>query len=177
MGKTRPAINLSKMDGYYKFVWNKKVHSVVTVTGEDATLDILEQDDTQERRIIETGDFKETDKDILELTGKTKYQVKLSDPANPEDVAFGVVGDDSNMITFKGIYGVIFTMEKIDEDQAKSLKEAAELDKDPVDAPSNHYTLRPGHVGKLVFISGVTRTLIFHQRTIMLLMHCLNQSH
>ena len=45
-------------------------------------------------------------------------------------------------------------MELIDEAEANALKEAAEDDKDPADAPPNHYTLRPGQVGKLVFISG-----------------------
>ena len=103
---------------------------------------------------MKTGVFKETDQRIFDLTGKQNYEILMFDPSNTEDESFGVISNDCRTITLKGHHGMIFTMELIDETEAKGLKDAAENDKDPADAPPSHYTLRPGHVGKLVFISG-----------------------
>ena len=82
----------------------------------------------------------------------------MSNPSNDEDEAFGVISEDKKKIKVKGTYGIIFNLvdsiEWMDESEAKALREEAENDADPADAPTNHYTLRPGHAGKLVWISG-----------------------
>jgi len=145
------------LDGIYKTLFNGKVYAVVTVKGEDVTLGGLDNDDTEkkeDKRILKTGVFKETDKRIFDLTGQRNYEMHMINPSNTEDESFGVISNDYRKITCKNRYGIIFTMERIDETEAKVLKEAAENAKDPADAPPNHYTLRPGHIGKLVFISG-----------------------
>jgi len=142
------------LDGIYKQVFNGKVIAIVTVKGEDATMDVIVNDDPEEIRIAKKVDFKETDKKIFDLTGKESYDLCVTDPTKPEDELFGVVNEDGKVVTFMARFGFVFTLELIEEAEAKALKDAAENDKDPVDAPPNHYTLRPGHVGKFVFISG-----------------------
>ena len=103
---------------------------------------------------MKTGVFKETDQRIFDLTGKQNYEILMFDPSNTKDESFGVVSNNGRTIIVKGHHGMIFTLELIDETEAKGLKDASENEKDPADAPPNHYTLRPGHVGKFVWISG-----------------------
>ena len=144
------------LDGNYKIVFGGRVCYIASLKGENVTLDNLDDDDIEkrlEKRIVKNGVFKETDQKIADLTGKQNYEVHIFYPLNIKDESFGVVSDDRRIITCKG-RRTIFTMKLIDEAEANALKEAAENDKDPADAPPNHYTLRPGHVGKLVFISG-----------------------
>ena len=45
-------------------------------------------------------------------------------------------------------------MEWVDETEAENLRTAVLNEKDPAEAPSNHYTLKPGQIGKLVWIAG-----------------------
>jgi len=147
------------LDGNYKLVWKGKVSFVAAVEGEDVTLEgtTIEEDHVEKgfnKRIWKNGIFGETDEKICKSTGKSHYVVKIENPAKPEDQAFGVVSDNGKIITAKGEFGFIYTMEWIDEEEAKALKNASEDDKDPYEAPPNHYTLKPGHVGKLIWISG-----------------------
>jgi len=147
------------LDGNYKLVWNEKFYYVATVEGEDATLEgpVIQEGHVEKglnKQIWKNGIYGEADEKICEATGKSHFVLKIDNPARPEDQAFGVVSDDGKLITLKGQFGIIVTLEWIDEEEAKALKKASEDDMDPYEAPPNHYTLRPGHVGKLVWISG-----------------------
>merc|ERR550519_2752079 len=102
-------------DGIYKQVFNGKVGSIVTIKGEHVTFDLIAKDDPEEIRVAKKVDLKETDKKIFDLTGKESYDLCMTNPENPEDEMYGVVSDDSRMITFKTKYGIVFTLELIDE--------------------------------------------------------------
>jgi len=147
------------VDGSYKVIWNEQVIGVSFVEGEDAIINLHGREDDIEtglnKRIWKSGTYDKTDPKIFDATGKRNYEVRMYCPAKPEDEVFGVVSDDGKIITAKGgQFGVIFTMIWLDEEETKALKDAAEETKDPYDAPPNHYTLKPGHVGQLVWITG-----------------------
>jgi len=141
-------------DGKYKIVFNDKVYAIASVSGCNALLDNLDEEDNIEERTLKHGNFKETDPKNFNLTGKQNFEISLTDPSKPEDEEFGVLSEDFRTITFKAKLGMMYSMELIDVAEAIALKEKSDQEKDPADAPSNHYPLRPGHIGKLVFISG-----------------------
>ena len=119
------------------------------------TVEFLDDEgNVRNRMVLESGVFKEADQYINEKTGEENYNILMQDPLIAESDSFGVISDDGRVMTVKGSHGMVFTMEWVEEATAKELKEAILTEKDPADAPPNHYTLRPGQAGKLVWISG-----------------------
>ena len=51
-------------------------------------------------------------------------------------------------------FGLVVTSHWVTEEEMRALQEIAEQESDSYEAPPNHYTLRPGHFGKLIWISG-----------------------
>eukprot|EP00092_Neocalanus_flemingeri_P009390 GFUD01010104.1.p1 GENE.GFUD01010104.1~~GFUD01010104.1.p1 ORF type:complete len:351 (+),score=105.54 GFUD01010104.1:41-1093(+) len=147
------------LDGKYKITWNGKIYGIASVDGEDATLEGPEFPEDHEekginKRKLKMGNFEETDQQIYDATGKRNYEVKIINNGNPEDEGFGVVTDYGKCITVKGSFGFTYTWDWIEEEEAKSVKDDLEHDMDPYESPPNHYTLRPGHVGKFIWLSG-----------------------
>ena len=144
------------LDGSYKIICFGKIEFIAFVNGEDVILDSFDDGDHlgKNRRILKSGVFEKTDEKIFSSTGKANFNVHMHDPANTDDVSLGVVSDDGRIITFKSHHGFVFSMEWVEETEAGSIRTAALNEKDPAEAPSNHYTLKPGQAGKLVWISG-----------------------
>jgi len=142
------------LDGDYKLLFAGNLYGFANVKGENVGFLDDENENVKNKLTIKSGDFKETDPKISEKTGKSNYNVVMHDTSDAETEIFGVVSVDGKSINCRGAQGWMFTMEWIEEAEAEELKAAGENDKDPADAPSNHYTLRPGHVGKLVWVSG-----------------------
>ena len=141
------------LDGHYKAIFAGQIHSIAVLQGEHCSFESL-IDNEKQNRVCSYGDFGETDERIRTLTGKSNYNIRIQDPENSEDVSLGVVSDDGKMINCKTSFGPVYSMEKIDKTEADNIKLEAVQDTDPYDAPSHHYTPRPGEMGKLVWISG-----------------------
>lgn len=140
-------------DGDYKVVFAGKIHMFAKIVGQDVEF-LGDEGNVRNKVVLKSGEFKEADKYILETTGAKNYNILMQDPLIAESDSFGVLSDGGRMMTVKGSHGMVFTMEWVEEANAKELKEAILNEKDPADAPPNHYNLRPGQAGKLVWISG-----------------------
>eukprot|EP00091_Calanus_sinicus_P003846 TRINITY_DN14004_c0_g1_i1.p2 TRINITY_DN14004_c0_g1~~TRINITY_DN14004_c0_g1_i1.p2 ORF type:complete len:183 (-),score=74.22 TRINITY_DN14004_c0_g1_i1:599-1084(-) len=143
----------SWVDGDYKVVFHGKVHMFARIVGQEVEF-LGDEGNVRNKVVLKSGEFKEADPYILEKTGETNYNILMQDPLIAESDSFGVVSEGGRIITVKGSHGMVFTMEWVEEANAKELKEAILNEKDPADAPPNHYTLKPGQAGKMVWISG-----------------------
>jgi len=141
------------LDGNYKAVFAGQVHSIAVLQGENCSFQALIEDEKQ-NRICSHGDFGDTDEKIHTLTGKPRYNFRIIDPENSDDVSYGVVSDDGKMINCKTSFGPVFSMEFIDQTEAENIRLEALKDTDPYDAPSSQYTPKPDEMGKLIWISG-----------------------
>ena len=141
------------LDGDYKVVFHGKVHMFAKIVGQNVDL-LDDEGNLRNKVVLKSGEFGEADQYILEKTGEKNYDILMQDPLIAESDSFGVIGDGGRMMTIKGSHGMVFTMEWVEEAEAKELKDAILNEKDPADALPNHYTLRPGQAGKLVWISG-----------------------
>jgi len=144
------------LDGSYKIIFADQVNAIANVSGEEVILDTLTDDTDIEKykRTWKGGNFGPADETISKSSGKTTYNVRMIDPARPDQDSFGVVSDNGKSIACKLHHGPPFSLEWIDETEVKKIKADAEKGMDSADAPQNHYTLRPGQLGKLIWISG-----------------------
>merc|ERR1711892_239859 len=142
------------LDGNYKVLFNGKIVSFAEADGNNVAF-LDDEGNVKNKVILKTGKYKEADNNICEQTGKQHFTILMQDPLKAGSDSFGVISDDGRLMTVKGSHGMTFTMEWIDDAKAKELKDVLLNEKDPADAPPNHYTLRPGQAGKIFWISGL----------------------
>lgn len=141
------------MLGHYQVIFSGKMHMLARA--EDNTVAFLDDEGHVRNKVnVKIGEFKETDENIYEKTGKKHFNILMQDPLIAESDSYGVISEDGKVVTVKGSHGMIFTMEWVDNTKAKQLSDVLLSAKDPADAPPNHYTLRPGQTGQLFWITG-----------------------
>jgi len=141
------------LDGHYQVIFSGKMHMLAKA--EDDTVAFLDDEGNVRNKVkVKTGVFKETDEIIHEKTGRKNFNILMFDPLIAESDSYGVISDDRKVVTVKGSHGMIFSMEMVGTAKAKELNDVLLSAKDPANAPPNHYTLRPGQAGKLIWITG-----------------------
>ena len=117
----------------------------MVVNGAAATV----KDGTDFKAKITVGDFGKADPEIIKVTGQSNYNLELCINWGWETKDLGVVSEDGETITTKGIMGIATMKWATEADIA-----AMEVEGDPIEAPPGPYKLQPGKLGKLLWITG-----------------------
>ena len=99
---------------------------------------------------LQFGSFGDADPKIVEMTGKSSYDVELRFDNVKGRVDLGVLLDDGKKIVFKSFLGLICPFEWITEEEAEEL----EKEGDPIEAPPSRYKVQPELQGRLICITG-----------------------
>ena len=100
------------------------------------------------------GDFGEVDQKIMEMTGKSSYDVELrynTDVKESGLVDLGVLLDGGRKIVFKSFHGLVRPFQWITDEEALEL----EGEGDSIEAPPSGYKVQPEIQGRLIFITAL----------------------
>ena len=98
---------------------------------------------------ISVGDFGEADPQVSKAAGHDHYNVKIVVNFGQEVKELGVVSKNGDTIVTKGMMGIGKLKWATDEEIA-----AMEEEGDSIEAPTCPYELKPGKLGKLLWITG-----------------------
>ena len=100
---------------------------------------------------LSLGDFGPVRKDIEDASGgiKKRYDVEIN-LMNGFMKNQGVVSEDGKTIYTYNMFGTVWVLKWLNDDDMKKLADSRE----PADAPSCHYKIQPENQGKLVWLSG-----------------------
>jgi len=137
------------VDGLYTYSKEAQVIMTVEIKGEAGRMIGTGFDEESERAQMELkpGLFTNVDDRGLKTTGKESYNVEIYF-AHRKKHAHGVLSEDGKKITMMN--GDV--MDFMDEEAKKSMKE----NQDPAENPPNTYTPKPGQMGSILWISGMS---------------------
>ena len=110
---------------------------------------VIERNRSKVLGTLRYGAFGKVDAKILEMTGKSCYDVELRFN-HVEESDLGVLLDGGRKIVFKSFHGLIRPFEWITEEEAEQL----EGEGDPIEAPPSCYKVQPELQGRLICITG-----------------------